>query len=200
MLESNGPDNEPRNAGNLRSKTVWAWVVALLVAATAVVSVVVWVLPGGDPDDGSGISPSTTLDEPTAPPESAASSPETPTPEPTSVPEPTATPTPIATPPPVAQRSFSPGEEVAVEHPSGASIQVPSESTDGPTEDEIVVSIQEVEAPLESTLPGGRVFDFSIVDEDTVRMWTFGSRSSCACPTTRDSIPQTWPSWIGMKR
>ena len=61
MLESNGPDNEPRNAGNLRSKTVWAWVVALLVAATAVVSVVVWVLPGGDPDDGSGISPSTTL-------------------------------------------------------------------------------------------------------------------------------------------
>ena len=78
-----------------------------------------------------------------------------------------------------------------MEHPSGASIQVPSESTDGPTEDEIVVSIQEVEAPLESTLPGGRVFDFSIVDEafSMVRMWTFGSRSSCACPTTRDSIP-----------
>ena len=53
-----------------------------------------------------------------------------------------------------------------MEHPSGASIEVPSASTDGPAEDELMVSIEEVEAPVESTLHGGRVFDFSIVDQD----------------------------------
>ena len=53
-----------------------------------------------------------------------------------------------------------------MEHPSGASIEVPSASTDGPAEDELMVSIEEVEAPVESTLDGGRVFDFSIVDQD----------------------------------
>ena len=53
-----------------------------------------------------------------------------------------------------------------MEHPSGASIQVPTESTDGPAEDELVVSIEEVEAPEGGTFLGGRVFDFSIVDHD----------------------------------
>ena len=71
-----------------------------------------------------------------------------------------------AEPEPMVMQSFAPGEEVKVEHPSGAMIEVPQEATAGPEEEQFTVSIEEVESPEGSIIPGGRVFDFNVLDQD----------------------------------
>ena len=66
----------------------------------------------------------------------------------------------------MVSESFTPGEEVMVEHPSGAMIEVPQEATAGPEEEQFTVSIEEVESPEGSIIPGGRVFDFNVLDQN----------------------------------
>ena len=69
-------------------------------------------------------------------------------------------------PSPMVMQSLTPGEELMLEHPSGAMIEIPADATAGPEGEELMVSVEEVAAPEENVLPVGKVFDFSIVDQD----------------------------------
>ena len=69
-------------------------------------------------------------------------------------------------PSPMVMQSLTPGEGLMLEHPSGAMIEIPADATAGPEGEELMVSVEEVAAPEESVLPVGKVFDFSIVDQD----------------------------------
>ena len=97
MLGSDSPESKQRTSRSLRSKAVWAGLVALVVIVAAAAAIAVWVLPNGTPDDGDELSRTTILEEPTATPESKAPSTETPTPQPTVASEPTVAPTPAPT-------------------------------------------------------------------------------------------------------
>ena len=66
----------------------------------------------------------------------------------------------------MVSQSFTPGEGVVVEHPGGAKIEIPQEATAGPEEEPFTVSIEEVESPEGSILPGGQVFDFKVLDQN----------------------------------
>ena len=67
---------------------------------------------------------------------------------------------------PMVATAFSPVDSVVVEHPSGAMIEIPEDATAGPDGEELMASVEEVEAPEENVLPVGQVFDFSVVDGD----------------------------------
>ena len=67
---------------------------------------------------------------------------------------------------PMVMQSLTPGEELMLEHPSGAMIEIPADATAGPEGEELMVSVEEVAAPEENVLPVAKVFDFSVVDQD----------------------------------
>ena len=67
---------------------------------------------------------------------------------------------------PMVMESFTPGEEVMVEHPSGAMIEIPQEATGQENEGQLTVSVAEVEPPAGSIFTEGPVFDFTIKDQD----------------------------------
>ena len=69
-------------------------------------------------------------------------------------------------PSPMVMQSLTPGEGLMLEHPSGAMIEIPADATAGPEGEELMVSVEEVAPEEENLLPVGRVFDFSVVDQD----------------------------------
>ena len=69
-------------------------------------------------------------------------------------------------PSPMVMQSLTPGEGLMLEHPSGAMIEIPADATAGPEGEELMVSVEEVAVPEENVLPVGKVFGFSVVDQD----------------------------------
>ena len=69
-------------------------------------------------------------------------------------------------PEPMVMQSFTPGEELMVEHPAGAMIEIPADATGEENAGQLTVSIAEVDPPRESIFTDGPVFDFTIVDQE----------------------------------
>ena len=67
---------------------------------------------------------------------------------------------------PMVMQSLTPGEELMLEHPSGAMIEIPQDATGEENAGQLTVSIAEVDPPRESIFTDGPVFDFTIVDQE----------------------------------
>ena len=66
----------------------------------------------------------------------------------------------------MVSHSLTPGEELMVEHPSGAMIMVPRDATAAPSGEELMVAIREVDPPEGSVLPGEQVYDISVTGQE----------------------------------
>ena len=67
---------------------------------------------------------------------------------------------------PMVMETLAPGEELMVEHPGGAMIEVPQGATGQENDGQLTVSIAEVEPPSGSIFTEGPVYDFTIEDQD----------------------------------